>query len=70
MRAREMHNKLDRLSGSVDDDEQTCPDISLLSPEDQDRAHELLEKIEGVGTSRNFSRKLMRTPSLRLNFAN
>jgi hypothetical protein len=48
MRAREMHNKLDRLLGSVDDDEQTCPDISLLSPGDQYRVHELLEKIRGA----------------------
>ena len=58
MRAREMHNKLDRLSGSVDDDEQTCPDISLLSPEDQDRAHELLEKIEGVENEQEFLAKI------------
>jgi hypothetical protein len=58
MRAREMHNKLDRLSGSVDDDEQTCPDISLLSPEDQDRAHELFEKIEGVENEQEFLAKI------------
>jgi hypothetical protein len=58
MRAREMHNKLDRLSGSADDDEQTCPDISLLSPEDQDRAHELLEKIEGVDNEQEFLAKI------------
>jgi hypothetical protein len=43
-----MHNKLDRLSGSVDDDEHTCPDISLLSPEDQDRVHGVLAKLEGA----------------------
>ena|ERR1700691_2159453 len=54
MRSREMHNKLDRLSGSVDGDEQTCPDISLLSPEDQDRVHELLEKIRGAAEERDF----------------
>jgi hypothetical protein len=48
MRAREMHNKLDKLSGSVDDDEHTCPDISLLSPEDQDRVHEILAKFKGA----------------------
>ena len=58
MRAREMHNKLDRLSGSVDDGEHTCPDISLLSPEDQDRAHELLEKIEGVENEQEFLAKI------------
>jgi hypothetical protein len=58
MRAREMHNKLDRLSGSVDDDEQTCPDISLLSPEDQDRARELLAKIEGVESEQEFLAKI------------
>ena len=58
MRAREMHNKLDRLSGSVDDGKNTCPDISLLSPEDQDRAHELLEKIEGVENEQEFLAKI------------
>ena len=58
MRAREMHNKLDRLSGSVDDGENTCPDISLLSPEDQDRAHELLAKIEGVENEQEFLAKI------------
>ena len=58
MRAREMHNKLDRLSGSVDDGEHTCPDISLLSPEDQDRAHELLAKIEGVENEQEFLAKI------------
>ena len=58
MRAREMHNKLDRLSGSVDDGENTCPDISLLSPEDQDRAHELLEKIKGVENEQEFLAKI------------
>ena len=58
MRAREMHNKLDRLSGSVDDGEHTCPDISLLSPEDQDRAHELFEKIEGVENEQEFLAKI------------
>ena len=58
MRAREMHNKLDRLSGSVDDGEDTCPDISLLSPEDQDRAHELLEKIRGVENEQEFLAKI------------
>lgn len=58
MRAREMHNKLDKLSGSVNDDEQTCPDISLLSPEDQDRAHELLAKIENVENEHEFLAKI------------
>jgi hypothetical protein len=58
MRSREMHNKLDRLSGSVDDYEQTCPDISLLSPEDQDRANELFEKIEGVENEQEFLAKI------------
>jgi hypothetical protein len=48
MRAREMHNKLDRLSGSPDDDEHTCPDISLLSPEDQDWVDEMFEKIRAA----------------------
>jgi len=48
MRAREMNNKLDKLWASGDDDEQTCPDISLLSPEDQDRVHEILAKFEGA----------------------
>jgi hypothetical protein len=58
MRAREMNNRLDRLSGSVDDYEQTCPDISLLSPEDQDRAHELFEKIEGAENEQEFLAKI------------
>jgi hypothetical protein len=45
MRAREMHNKLDKLSVPFEDDEYTCPDISLLSPEDQDWVHEMFAKI-------------------------
>jgi hypothetical protein len=48
MRAREMNNKLDKLWASGDDDEPTCPDISLLSPKDQDRVHEVLAKFEGA----------------------
>jgi hypothetical protein len=40
-----MHNKLDRLSVPSEDDEHTCPDISLLSPEDQDWVDEMFEKI-------------------------
>ena len=45
MRAREMHYKLDKLSVPSEDDEHTCPDISLLSPEDQDWVDEMFEKI-------------------------
>jgi hypothetical protein len=48
MRAREMNNKLDKLSVPSDDDEHTCPDISLLSPEDQDRVHDVLAKLAGA----------------------
>jgi hypothetical protein len=58
MRSREMHNKLDRLSELGDDGEDTCPDISLLSPEEQDRAHELLAKIEGVENEQEFLAKI------------
>jgi hypothetical protein len=58
MRAREMHNKLDKLSGSVDDDEHTCPDISLLSPEDQDRVHEILAKFKGAKGEQEISAKI------------
>ena len=36
----------------------TRPDISLLSPEDQDRAHELLTKIEGVENEHEFLAKI------------
>jgi hypothetical protein len=53
MRAREMNNKLDKLWAS-DNDEQTCPDISLLSPQDQDRVHEILAKIKGVKDEHEF----------------
>jgi hypothetical protein len=48
MRAREMHNKLDKLSVPSEDDEHTCPDISLLSPEDQDWVDEMFEKIRAA----------------------
>ena len=48
MRAREMHNKLDKLSVPSEDDEHTCPDISLLSPEDQDWVDEIFEKIRSA----------------------
>jgi hypothetical protein len=53
MRAREMNNKLDKLWAS-DNDEQTCPDISLLSPQDQDRVHEILAKIKDVKDEHEF----------------
>jgi hypothetical protein len=58
MRSREMHNKLDRLSGSADDDEQTCPDISLLSPEDQDRVYDVLAKLDGATGEQEISAKI------------
>jgi hypothetical protein len=45
MRSREMLNKLDKLSTPVENDRGNCPDISLLSPEQQDRVHELFAKI-------------------------
>jgi len=48
MRAREMNNKLDKLSVPSEDDEHTCPDISLLSPEDQDWVDEMFEKIRSA----------------------
>ncbi len=48
MRAREMHNKLDKLSVPSEDDEHTFPDISLLSPEDQDWVDEMFEKIRAA----------------------
>ena len=45
MRAREMNNKLDKLALSAEDEEHTFPDLSLLSPEDQDWVDEMFEKI-------------------------
>ncbi len=45
MRAREMHNKLDRLAPSSEDDERAIPDLTLLSPELQDWVDEMFEKI-------------------------
>ena len=45
MRAREMNNKLDKLALSAEDEEHTFPDLSLLSPEDQDWVHEMFAKI-------------------------
>jgi hypothetical protein len=48
-----MHNKLDQLSLSADEDD-TCPDTSLLSPEDQDWVSEMCERIgqaENAATS-------------------
>ena len=44
MRSRDMIAKLDRLEPN-EDDEVKVWDLSLLSPEDQDRAHELLRLI-------------------------
>jgi hypothetical protein len=58
MRSREMHNKLDRLSGSVDDDEPTCPDTSLLSPEDQDWVQEIFAKISDAKDENDFRAKV------------
>jgi hypothetical protein len=46
VRSREMHNKLDKLSVPSEDDNQTASDISLLSPEDHDRVHEVLAKLK------------------------
>jgi hypothetical protein len=45
MRAREMHNKLDRLAPSSEDDEHAIPDLTLLSPEAQDWVDEMFDKI-------------------------
>ena len=45
MRAREMHNKLNKLSLSGDEDD-TCPDLSLLSPEDRDWVNEMCERVK------------------------
>jgi hypothetical protein len=45
MRAREMHNKLDRLAPSSDDDGHDIPDLTLLSPEDRDWVDEMFEKV-------------------------
>jgi hypothetical protein len=44
MRARDMMVKLDRLPTSADDDVKLW-DLSLLAPEDQDRARELMRLI-------------------------
>ena len=55
MRAREMHYKLDKLSVPSEDDEHTCPDISLLSPEDQDWVDEMFEKFAQVKMGRRAS---------------
>ena len=43
MRSRQMLAKLDRLD--VPSQEPECPDVSLLSPADQDRVFELFRKI-------------------------
>jgi hypothetical protein len=48
MRAREMHNKLDRLAPSSEDDEHNIPDLTLLSPEDQDWVDEMFEKVRAA----------------------
>jgi hypothetical protein len=61
MRAREMNNKLDRLSVPFEDDEHMAPDISLLSPEDQDRVYEILAKLDGATGEQEISRKSKRT---------
>ena len=45
MRAREMHNKLDKLALSAEDEGQTFHDLTLLSPEDQDWVDKLSERI-------------------------
>jgi hypothetical protein len=58
MRAREMNNKLDRLSVPFEDDEHMAPDISLLSPEDQDRAHEILAKLDGATGEQEICAKI------------
>jgi hypothetical protein len=44
MRSREMLAKLEGVRISADDDDK-FPDISLLTPADQDRVHELLAKL-------------------------
>jgi hypothetical protein len=40
-----MHNKLDRLAPSSEDDEHAIPDLTLLSPELRDWVDEMFEKI-------------------------
>jgi hypothetical protein len=45
MRAREMHNKLDKLAPSSEDDEHNIPDLTLLSPELQDWVDEIFDKV-------------------------
>ena len=45
MRARDMMVKLDRLETNDDGDDVKIWDLSLLSPEEQDRAHELMRVI-------------------------
>ena len=40
-----MLNKLDKLSVPAEDDEHAIPDISLLSPEDQDWVHDMFGKV-------------------------
>ena len=45
MRSRDMMAKLDRIEGNDDDDEVKVWDLSLLTAEEQDRAHELLGLI-------------------------
>ena len=57
MRAREMHNKLDKLSVTTEEDH-TFADISLLSPEDQDFVHETLAKIEGTEDEDDYRAKV------------
>jgi hypothetical protein len=59
MRSREMHNKLDRLSPPAEDDEHSFPDISLLSPEDQDWVHAMFGKLSEESISEVDLRKLL-----------
>ena len=58
MRAREMHNKLDRLAPASEDDEHNIPDLTLLSPELQDWVDEIIAKIEGMKDEDDFHAKV------------
>jgi hypothetical protein len=53
-----MNNKLDRLSVPFEDGEDMAPDISLLSPEDQDRVHEVLAKLDGATGEQEICAKI------------
>jgi hypothetical protein len=58
MRSREMLSKLDRLSVPAEDDESAIPDISLLTPEDQDWVDEMFAKVRDETISEAEARKL------------